>query len=98
MNMNSNAFLDRVEIIFYSTLISCMSGVNRIRAHLLHRVPFPYHPAVDEDATSQKNNDPQPEKLLINRWIYISQALVPLCIWMILGFAAGFLIGMLRSG
>lgn len=96
MNTNSNTLVNRVEIVFYSTLISCMSGVHRIRARIENLANFPLQPSADEDATNLQLEDKLSERSLINSWTYVSQALIQLLIWMILGFAAGFLIGMIR--
>jgi hypothetical protein len=94
--MNSNAILDRIEIIFYSTLTSCMSLVNRIRVQKEHLVNIPHHLATDEVDNTSLFFDDIPEKERISFWTYISQALVPLIVWMILGFAVGFLFGMIK--
>ncbi|OGO13291.1 MAG: hypothetical protein A2Y53_02630 [Chloroflexi bacterium RBG_16_47_49] len=96
MNLNSNAIFNRVEIIFYATLTACMSGVNRIRVYIDHLVKVPDQILLDEQVNSVPITDVEPEKNQITPWTYISQALLPLVIWIVLGFAAGFLIGMLR--
>jgi hypothetical protein len=96
MNINSNAFLDRVEITFYSVLTSFLSHVNRIEPHISHLVNIPGHLAANEAESTSLFTVDIPEKTLVSIWTYISQALIPLIIWMILGFAAGFLIGMIK--
>jgi hypothetical protein len=96
MNMNSNAILDRVEIIFYSTLTSCLSAVNRVRSHIAYPANIPNTLPTDGEKETPLVNEDTPEKTLISSWTYISQALLPLIIWMILGFATGFLLGMVK--
>lgn len=98
MSMNSNAILDRVEIIFYSSITAFMSGINRVRIHLEHLVNVPFQPSSNESTNPTQINEEAPENSIISIWTYFSQALVPLIIWIILGFAAGFLIGMIKSG
>jgi hypothetical protein len=95
MNMNPNAIFSRIEIFFYSILISCMSAVNRIRAHIDHSETIPVQGTPDE-LNSSKIIEETPERSLNFNLIYIWQSLIPLMIWMILGFAAGFLIGMIN--
>lgn len=94
--MNSNAFFNRVEILLYSALISAMSGINHLRAQIQHLsiVPLQHSPVGEADPT-QLNNQYQARSLLPS-WKSIQQALLPLLLWVILGFAAGFLIGMIK--
>ena len=98
MSLNTNAFLNRVEIIFYSTIISCLSGINQIRTHADHIVNLPFQPTTDENTNSFQLTHEVPGSMLLSNWTTIRQALAPLLIWTILGFAAGFLIGMIRTG
>jgi hypothetical protein len=96
MNTNSKAFFNRIEIIFYSTLISCMSGINHIRARAEQAVNLPPQPTIDEDKDYSPLNSKSPARLLIDSWTYLRQALIPLLVWVIFGFAAGFMLGMIR--
>jgi len=96
MNLNSNAIFNRIEIIFYATLTACMSGVNRSRVYIAHLVKIPDQVFVDEQVNSAPISNVEPVTNHGTPWTYISQALLPLAIWIVLGFAAGFLIGMLR--
>lgn len=93
MDLHSSAFINRVEINLYSLLTSCMSVVNRAQ--------------VDSDALGYSAlKSPPFENEIVSEayqgssiksgtawWLNISQVLISLIIWMVLGFAAGFLIG-----
>jgi hypothetical protein len=94
--MNSNAFFNRIEILLYSSLISAMTGINRARARLQHlsALPFPLTPEAGTD-TNELHSDPKTSALSMG-WNSIKAALLPLLLWIVLGFAAGFLIGMLN--
>jgi len=94
--MNSNTFLNRVEILLYSTLISAMSGINNLRAQIQHLSTIPIQPQPDAEIDIIKFNDQYHERSLFMRWKLLQQALVPLLLWVILGFAAGYLIGMIK--
>jgi hypothetical protein len=98
MSINTNAFTNRVEIIFYATLISFMSGLNHIRAHSDPVGNFPFQHTTDENVNSFELANELPRSLLVSGWRTIRQALAPLLIWTTLGFAAGFLIGMIKPG
>ncbi len=94
--MNSNTFFNRVEILLYSGLISAMSGINHLRAKIQHfsTLPVQYSPEEAIDPTPV-NEQIHPRSLTLN-WKSIQQAVVSLIFWVILGFAAGYLIGMIK--
>jgi hypothetical protein len=94
--MNSNTFSNRVEIFLYSTLISAMSGINRIRTQIQHFSSIPVHHSSDGETDPTQVNEHYQEKILFMSWNSVQQALVPLLLWVILGFAAGYLIGMIK--
>ena len=96
MNINSNALLDRIEVVFYSVLTSCMSGVNRIQEDSTRMVKIYQYPINYEEADTFLVTQDIPEKTQNVIWESINQAIVTVIIWMILGFAAGFLIGMIK--
>ena len=96
MNLNPNALLDHIEISFYSILTSCLSGANRIRGSVNRLLKTSHYPLNNEEVGTFLINSDIPEKSRISSWTNISQALIPLVVWMILGFAAGFLTGMLK--
>jgi hypothetical protein len=94
--MNSNAFFNRVEILLYSTLISAMSGINKLRTHVQHLFIIPIQNSPDLQANPTQLNNQFQEKSQLVSWKSIKQAFLTLCLWVILGFAAGFLIGMIK--
>ena len=96
--MNSNTFLNRIEILLYSSLISAMSGLSNLRAHLQHATELPAQPKTDSDAAATKPTDHVNARSLTMSLITIREAFIPLFLWIILGFAAGFLIGMIHPG
>ena len=96
--MNSNTVLNRIEILLYSSLISAMSGLANLRAHLQHSTDLPAQPKTNDDAEPTKPSDQGKARSLTLSLISIREALIPLFLWIILGFAAGFLIGMIHPG
>jgi len=94
--MNSNTFLNRAEILFYSTLISAMSGINHIRTQIEHLTTAPIQHSPDGDIDPTLVNDQYKERSLLMHWKTIQQYLLQLLLWVILGFAAGYLIGMIK--
>ena len=96
--MNSNTFLNRVEILLYSSLISAMSGLSNLRAHLQHSTDLPTQSEPNYPAVPTKSPDQVKGRSLTSSLISIREALIPLFLWILLGFAAGFLIGMIHPG
>ena len=96
--MNSNTFLNRVEILLYSSLISAMSGLSNLRAHLQHSADLPAQPKTNYDEVPTRPSDQGKGRSLTLSLISIREALISLFLWIILGFAAGFLIGMIHPG
>jgi hypothetical protein len=94
--MNSNAFFNRVEILLYSSLISAMSGINHLRTRIQHSSALPFQPSADNDAGPTQLNVGLKVRSLTMSWNSIKDALLPLLLWVVLGFAAGFLIGMIN--
>jgi len=96
MDQNSNAYLNRIEIIFYSLLISCMNIVRRVQ---LLSDPIGGHTeqSLVEEHISFTNKVVSNQSVS-NWWTKLWQAIVTLIIWMVLGFAAGYLIGMVIPG
>jgi hypothetical protein len=60
----------------------------------LSSIPIQHSPTEEADPTQQ--NDQLQERSLLMSWESIQQALLSLLLWVILGFAAGFLIGMIK--
>lgn len=96
--MNSTTFLDRVEIQLYSSLISIMSGINRLKSPPEPGLQFPDHEAPEINSALAGVQISAPMKMVSISWVKIQQVLLSLLLWVILGFAAGFLIGMIRPG
>ena len=94
--MNSNTFLNRAEILLYSTLISAMSGINHLRTQIEHLTTIPVKHSPDGDIDPTLVNDQFKERSLLMHWKTIQQFLLQLLLWVILGFAAGYLIGMIK--
>jgi hypothetical protein len=94
--MNSNTFLNRAEIILYSTLISVMSGINHLRAQIQQYSTSLEQHSPGEELGSMLVNEQYQERSLLVYWKSIQQALLQLFLWIILGFAAGYLIGMIK--
>jgi hypothetical protein len=96
--MNANTFFNRFEIFFYSALISAMSWISHFRTgsqvgSVHQRQPAPH----GETGSIQQMDLSQPKSFALS-WQSIKAALLPLLLWTVLGFAAGFLIGMLSPG
>ena len=94
--MQKPAFFNRIEISFYSTLISLMSGVNLIRAKTGEAVIDPVLGSSNTEVNPIGNDLDLPRISFFSRLKLFVDVITPLMVWMILGFAAGFLIGMLR--
>jgi hypothetical protein len=93
--MNANGFFNRLEILLYSSLTSAMSGINDLRARLPHSTAIPAQPLSDVEAEPPQVNLAAIESTFALSWNSIKEALLPLVLWLILGFATGFLIGMI---
>jgi hypothetical protein len=91
MNLNSSALFDQIEII-----TSCLNGINIIRGLENQLAKSPQYASDNEIEGSPSIDSDITAKSLRSIWTYINQALSPLIIWMILGFATGFLIGMIK--
>src|SRR4030043_2301892 len=94
--MNSNTFFNRVEILLYSIVISVMTGLNQLRAQFQHLTSIPIQHSPNGEAGPTELNDHSRGRSLFVSWETIQQALLSLLLWVILGFAAGFLIGMIK--
>jgi len=96
--MNSIKAINKAELALYSTLISLMGGLIRLKegdAQGSKHVVQPEAPL--DDPTVIMDLVAQPRTFAL-RWQSIQQGILALLMWIVLGFAAGFLIGMLRSG
>jgi ABC-type nitrate/sulfonate/bicarbonate transport system permease component len=96
--MNSSRMLNRVEIMLYSSLISVMSGMNRIKGNVQHLTSLTTGQSVEGAMANGQVGNISTGKTLVQAWKTLEQVLVAMFLWAILGFAAGFLIGMLQVG
>ncbi len=96
--MNSATFFNKIGITLFSAITSVLSGINR----LVNR---------DMQATGSGERSIAPEVVDVSptvfyepagsrsmRWELIQQAALSLLLWVILGLAAGFLLGMIKGG
>ncbi len=91
-----NGIRSRIQILFYSALISVMSGLNRIRTRL---EPKEKHQAQTSSETLISVPNEIEELVQTPKpgfWARTGQALTAFIVWMILGFSVGFLIGIIQ--
>lgn len=94
--MNSSLILNRFAIALYAALTSIMSGIDQLRARVPNIAALP-QPHVGEDETGAVQDIEQiPQERTSRRWRTFQETLTSLLLWGVLGFAAGFLIGMIR--
>jgi hypothetical protein len=96
MDTTSNALKNRIEIIYYAFLTACLSGVDRIRELNNTQLKESQNSTTYEDQTPFVNSTEHPENTNLSYWTNLSQSILPLIMWIILGFAAGFLIGLIN--
>jgi hypothetical protein len=94
--MNANAIFTRVEIFLYSTLTSAMSGINHLRSKVQDVSSIAAKPSTNSDFGQILLDDELKKGPIALTWETVKAFLTPLFLWIILGFAAGFLIGMLK--
>jgi len=93
--MESNSPTNRVKVFFYSIIISIMSWINRLRTHP-EKVEIGIVQSSSGDGASV--SDPfigRSQPIFRINWKNFSQGLLSLTIWILMGFAAGLLIGMI---
>ena len=94
--MNSR-FFNKLEIMLYSTLISVMSGINHLKPQAQLNLSASGH-SIYAGADGLASVYVQtPERSASLRWESIQQVFLSLLLWVVLGFAAGFLLGMINS-
>lgn len=94
--MRYPAIVNQVEILLFSALTSVMSGMNTIKVKIQPQLPASVPYAMDWEADFAQLNDPPRESRLALAWKSFQQVLLTLLLWTILGFAAGFLMGMIK--
>jgi hypothetical protein len=96
--MNYVKVIIKAEILLYSSLISIMSGINRLKEPERER-PKSFTEALPEANSALADViASSPERSPWVNWQAIQQALLSLLLWTVLGVAAGFLFGMLIRG
>jgi hypothetical protein len=93
--MNANTFVNRFEIFIYSALISAMSGINHLRASILDVLAIQRQSSPHGETGSIQQIDLAKPRSFALSWESFKATLLTLFLWIVLGFAAGFLIGML---
>lgn len=94
--MRYPAIVNQVEILLFSALTSVMSGMNTIKVKIQPQLPGSVPYTMDWEADLAQLNDPPRESRLALAWKSFQQVLLTLLLWTILGFAAGFLMGMIK--
>jgi hypothetical protein len=94
--MNTGGILNRVEIVAYSTLTSILSGINHLRG-ITGQSAASLNPPAQAVPEQQAREFPQVQKFSLSLiWYSIKEFVPPLFLWLVLGFAGGFLIGMVQ--
>ncbi len=94
--MNSNALVNRLEVVVYSTLTSAISRMNKLRGKADQSQAIPECPEFnDETVNVGEDATLKPEGRSISLEA-IKTIVIALTLWLILGFGAGFLLGMIK--
>jgi hypothetical protein len=94
--MDANAIFTRFEIFIYSTFTSALSGINHLRSKVQGGSSIAAQSNSKSDFGQILLDDELKKGPFALTWQTVKAVLPPLFLWIILGFAAGFLIGMLR--
>jgi hypothetical protein len=94
--MNTKAIFTRFEIFMYSTLTSAMSGINHFRSKVQDGSSIAATPSANADFGQTLLADELKKGPFALTWETVKTVLPALFLWIVLGFAAGFLIGMLK--
>ena len=84
--------------MMYSSLISMMSGMNRFKGKIQHLTSLADGQPMEREFPNGQAGTFAAGRSLTQAWKTLEQVLVAMFLWAILGFAAGFLIGMLQAG
>jgi hypothetical protein len=93
MDKNSNAVANRIQIFFYSLLITCMSVFHK--TGMSSKTADISQPIFEQSDTLKTGNEVEPVQTN-KAWEILRLAITSILIWTLLGFAAGFLIGMIN--
>jgi len=96
--MNYVKVINKAEILIYSSLISIMSGINRLKDQEPGKIKDETEQIAGVDSIQVAEIYPVLAKSATTNWQAVWQAVLGLVLWMALGLAAGFLIGMLNHG
>jgi hypothetical protein len=95
MNSNSHTLFNQFGFLYHKFLTSWLSRAIHGRGNRLDHSSAPYEPLVYEESSTIAQESNYSEKIHISNWDYINQVISTVIVWIILGFAAGFLMGML---
>ena len=84
--------------MMYSSLITMMSGMNRFKGKIQHLTSLNDGQPMESGFPKEQVGNFAAGRSLAQAWKTLEQVLVAMFLWAILGFAAGFLIGMLQAG
>ena len=93
--MESNSTTNHVKVFFYSIIISIMSWINRLRTRPEQMEIGTVQPYSGNGVSASTSIVGRSESIFKINWRNLSQVILSLTIWILMGFAAGFLIGML---
>jgi hypothetical protein len=96
--MTSTSFFNKLGIILYSILTSILSGVNRLIGQEQPISQSIDHSDSQVDLDTGVLKEHVTERSVLNNRESLKQAFLSLLLWIILGLATGFLIGMIRGG
>jgi hypothetical protein len=96
--MESTRLFNKLEIRMYSTLISLMSGIKRFKSIDMLDADVVILPGARAQVEASPVMTEALQKPASLRWQTIQQALLSVLLWTLLGFAAGFLLGMIKGG
>lgn len=95
MNSNSHTKFNQFGFLYHNFRISWLSRAIHGRGNIMDNSPAPNEPLVYEESSTLAQEPNYSEKTRISSWDYINQVISTVIVWIILGFAAGFLMGML---
>jgi hypothetical protein len=95
MNSNSHPLINQFGFLYHNFLFSWLSRAAHWRGNTLDHSSAPYEPLVYEEGSTLAYESYYSDKTHISSWDYINQVISTVIVWIILGFAAGFLMGML---
>jgi len=95
MNSNSSTLLNHFEFFYNTILTSRLRRVIRFLGNENQQADDPHEPFVYEQYGTTSIELDASEYTPISSWNVIYQAISTVLVWIILGFATGFLLGMI---